>query len=154
MFFLKSFSHTIYISPQTISSNVEGLVKQHLMENVEGKPTAFGFTICVLKTKSISEGYIMLNGFIKFRVEYDALVLNPIKNEVVEAMVVSANKMGYFASVGPLSIFISIHQIPQDTLNSIRINDRIKLRIIGAKSDNNNVYAIGTLNEDYLGLVC
>ncbi|OQS55374.1 transcription initiation factor TFIID subunit TAF5 [Ecytonucleospora hepatopenaei] len=153
MFFKKTFNHTIHISPQMITANVEMLVKQYLATNIEGKCTIYGHTVCVTNINSISEGYILMNGYIKFVVEYDAVVLNPVKNEVLEAPIVSTNKMGYFAAVGPLSVFISIHQIPQNVLNNIKVNDMVRLRIIGTKADNMNVVAIGTLNEDYLGLV-
>ena len=61
--------------------------------------------------------------------------------------------MGYFASVGPLSIFISNYQIPSTTLEEIGNNSVVRLKIIGTKIDSTKVYAIGTLNYDFLGVI-
>lgn len=51
-------------------------------------------------------------GSVEFRIKYRAIVLKPFKNEVVDAVVVTVNKMGFFAEVGPLNIFISNHVLP------------------------------------------
>lgn len=153
MFFTKLFTHTINLSPKYIGPNMHQLVRDYLIENVEGLCTPNGFTISVLKITNISEGFILLNGYTKFRISYEALILNPTKGEVVEAPIVSKTKMGFFASVGPLSIFISTCQIPQQILNSLATNDVVRLRIIGTKIDASKVYAIGTLNEEALGMV-
>ena len=36
------------------------------------------------------------------------------KGEVVDALVTNVNKMGFFATVGPLQIFTSVHLLPVD----------------------------------------
>ncbi|ORD94561.1 RPB7 [Enterospora canceri] len=153
MFMKKVFTQVVNLSPQYIGANMHGLVRQYLIENVEGTCSPHGFTITVVDVRSISEGAIMLNGYTKFRIEYEALVLNPVRGEVVEAPIVSANKMGYFASVGPLSIFISTYQIPAELQNTLAANDTVRLRIIGTKADSEKIYAIGTLKDECLGAV-
>ena len=153
MFFVRVFTHAISLGPQYIGGNMHELVKKHLVENVESTCTPYGFVISVLQIFHISEGFILLNGCVRFHVRYEALVLNPIKGEVLEATIISSNKMGFFAAVGPLSVFISTYQIPNNILNSISINDIVRLRIIGTKIDSTKIYSIGTLNEESLGLV-
>ncbi|KAG7694531.1 hypothetical protein KL930_003849 [Ogataea haglerorum] len=53
-------------------------------------------------------------GYAEFEVKYRAVVWKPFKGEVVDAIVSSVNNMGFFADVGPLSVFISKHLIPKD----------------------------------------
>ena len=153
MFYTKIFKDTIHLNPSNIGGNIDRLVKTYLNQNVEGGCTRSGYTIAVLKIINISEGVILMNGYVRFRIEYEALVLNPVKNEIIEAFIVSTNKMGYFAAVGPLSIFISTYQIPQEISSSLNVNDRVRLRIIGTKADLTSVYAIGTLNDEQLGII-
>lgn len=50
-------------------------------------------------------------GLTSFEVKYKAIVLKPFKNEVMDAVVESVNKMGFFANVGPLQVFVSNHVI-------------------------------------------
>lgn len=75
-----------------------------------------------------------------------------------------------FAEIGPLSCFISHHSIPADMQfcpNSvppcykskdedvvIAAEDKIRLKIVGTRVDATGIFAIGTLMDDYLGLVC
>ncbi|KAL6121156.1 hypothetical protein NUSPORA_01971 [Nucleospora cyclopteri] len=153
MFFVKTFTHTISFSPQFLGPDIYSLVTQYLVNEVEAKSTPFGFTISVLKINQMSDGEILLDGHIKFFVKYEALILNPIKGEVVDAPIVSQNKMGYFASIGPLSIFISTHQVPSQLLTKLSTNTAVRLKIIGTKIDALKVYAIGTLNDDCLGVI-
>ena len=70
---------------------------------------------------------------------------------------------------GPLSCFISRHSIPADMTfdpNSnppcyktsdedmvIQQDDEIRLKIVGTRVDASDIFAIGTLMDDYLGLV-
>lgn len=101
----------------------------------------------------IGEGKILLSGQISFEIEYQAIVLKPVNGEIIDAPIVSSTKMGYFASVGPLSIFISNYQIPHSTLEELENNKIVRLKIIGTKIDSTKVYAIGTLNDDFLGII-
>ena len=40
--------------------------------------------------------------------------VRPFKGEALDAIVKSVNKMGFFAEVGPLDVFVSKHLIPAD----------------------------------------
>lgn len=153
MFYVKRFVHRLTLHPQYIGQNIQFLVQDYLLKKVEGSCTPSGYIISVLRAESMSEGRILLSGHISFQVEYQALVLKPINGEVVDAPIVSCTKMGYFASIGPLSIFISNYQIPQNLLEELGNNSIVRLKIIGTKIDSSKVYAIGTLNDDFLGVI-
>ena len=45
---------------------------------------------------------------------YNAIVFRPFKGEVFDAVVTVVNKLGFFAQVGPLQVFVSKHLIPED----------------------------------------
>jgi len=96
-------------------------------------------------------------------------VFRPFKGEVLEAVVTQVTKAGLFTEIGPLSCFISRHSIPpdmefdpnsnppcyktQDEEVVIQQDDEIRLKIVGTRVDANDIFAIGTLMDDYLGLV-
>lgn len=77
--------------------------------------------------------------------------------------------MGFFAYVGPFQIFISNHHIPNDfrfessavppcylsQKQGMRIatGDTIRVKIFGTRADTNELFAIGSIKEDYLGVL-
>lgn len=94
------------------------------------------------------------------------------QGEVLDAVVTKVNKMGFFAEVGPLPVFVSKHAIPADMIfdqNSnpasyvsqvtdeqpirIRTDSEVRLRIVGTHFDVNEIRAIGTIRDDYLGVI-
>merc|ERR1719387_2964293 len=53
-------------------------------------------------------------GFVTFPIRFTAVVFRPFKGEVLDAVVTTVNKLGFFADVGPLQVFVSKHLIPSD----------------------------------------
>ena len=126
--------------------------------------------IAVTTIDNIGAGMILPSrGFVNYPVKYKAIVFRPFKGEVLDAVVTQVNKVGLFTEIGPLSCFISRHSIPQDMSfdpNSnppcyktadeemvVQQDDEIRLRIVGTRVDASDIFAIGTLMDDYLGLV-
>lgn len=153
MFYIKSFMHKLSLHPQYIGQNIQSLIQEYLYKKVEGICTSSGYIIAVLKIEKISEGKILLSGQISFQIEYQALVLKPNNGEVVDAQIISCTKMGFFANVGPLSIFIYNYQVPQNLFGSLTNGTQVRLRIIGTKINSSKVYAIGSLSDDALGII-
>ncbi|XP_015189403.1 PREDICTED: DNA-directed RNA polymerase II subunit rpb7-like [Polistes dominula] len=154
MFFVKDFVHKIHLSPSYLGPQIQSLIKDYLYKTIEGSCTDSGYVISVLDINNVSEGIISFNGLTTFTIKYKALVLKPYKGEVVEASVVEMNKMGILASVGPLTIFVSNHQIPPDIQDSGLVKEAVvRLKIIGTKIDSSKIYAVGTLNDEYLGII-
>ncbi|CAL4124844.1 unnamed protein product, partial [Meganyctiphanes norvegica] len=104
----------------------------------------------------------------RHQVKYKAIVFRPFKGEVLDAVVTQINKIGLFCEIGPMQCFISRHSIPQDLEfdpNSnppcyksrdeevvIQQDDEIRVKIVGTRVDATDIFAIGTLMDDYLGL--
>lgn len=62
-------------------------------------------------------------GFATFKVAYQAIVCRPYKGEVLDAVVTSVNKMGFFAEAGPLQIFVSNHvSSPHSVWRAVRLH--------------------------------
>ncbi|CAM0137707.1 unnamed protein product [Umbelopsis sp. WA50703] len=87
-----------------------------LYADVEGTCSGrFGYIITVVRIHTIGKGKILPgSGLAEFKVKYQAIVFKPFKGEVVDAVVTTVNKMGFFADVGPLQVFVSSHLIPSD----------------------------------------
>ncbi|ANB12911.1 DNA-directed RNA polymerase II subunit RPB7 [Sugiyamaella lignohabitans] len=135
-------------------------LKNKLLADVEGTCTGqFGYIICVMDGMKIDVGkgrVIPSTGSAEFEVKYRAIVWRPFKGEVVDGIVTNVNKMGVFADVGPLSVFISSHLIPSDmTFNpsanppaytseeqSIEKGSRVRLKIVGVRADVGKMFAM------------
>ena len=110
-------------------------------------------------------------GAVVFSVQYEALLFRPVKNEVVDAVVTDVTQMGFFAFVGPLRVFVSSHQFPPDLNGTeggeftgsawvsgdgqIHLRDGcgVRVRIMGTVVEQGDVSCIGTIDQDFLGLV-
>jgi DNA-directed RNA polymerase II subunit RPB7 len=174
MFFLKTLTHRIVLPPQYFGPGLNEEVQNRLRKEVEGTCHGrFGFIICVLSIKDIGQGKIQDSyGHATFDVKYEAILLKPFNGQVVDAIVGTMNKMGIFADVGPLHVFVSTHSMPSDLKfdtspsaatnpcfvsedQTIKISkgDTIRLRIIGVRIDAKELFTIGTIKEDYLGWI-
>ena len=86
-------------------------INRKLYSDVEGTCTGRnGYIIAVLSISDAGSGTIIPGiGTAEFVVKYTAIVYKPFKGEVVDGQVANVNKMGFFADVGPLQIFVSSH---------------------------------------------
>ena len=94
-------------------------------------------------------------------------MFRPFKNEVLDAKVSNVNEHGFFADVGPLSVFVSKHAMPDDHSfdeqgTSWVSDDRevevkkesgVRLRVMNTDVLVNKIHAIGSIKTDYLGLI-
>lgn len=184
MFFLKEMEHEVTLSPNYFASGLTDLVRYALYRQLEGICNGrHGYIVAILALDSISKGVIRessggllatqgslaLASTATFTVKFKAIVYRPFKGEVVDAIIKTVNKMGFFAEVGPVQIFVSSHLIPSrfsfdvnavpaayisiDQTEMIAVGARIRVRIVGTRVDAAEIFAIGTIKEEYLGLV-
>ncbi|ELK13432.1 DNA-directed RNA polymerase II subunit RPB7 [Pteropus alecto] len=170
MFYHISLEHEILLHPRYFGPNLLNTVKQKLFTEVEGTCTGkYGFVIAVTTIDNIGAGVIQPGrGFVLYPVKYKAIVFRPFKGEVVDAVVTQVNKVGLFTEIGPMSCFISRHSIPSEmefdpnsnppcykTMDEdivIKQDDEIRLKIVGTRVDKNDIFAIGSLMDDYLAM--
>jgi len=171
MFFLKDLSLTLSLHPSFFGPNMRTYLKHKLLSDVEGTCSGqYGYIICVLDHQKIDIGagkIVPGVGLAEFTVKYQAIIFKPFKGEVVDATVTTVNKMGFFADVGPMQIFVSIHLIPPDLKflpdanppnfsNEEQVIEKgamVRVKIMGLRMDVKDIFAIGTIKEDYLGVL-
>lgn len=119
----RQLSHTILLHPSYFGAQLEDYLQQKLYEDVEGTCSGkYGYVdwrwhvltaryiISVVTINDIGEGKVMPStGQARFKCLYTAIVMKPFKGEVVDGKVTQVNKMGFFAMVGPLQVFVSSH---------------------------------------------
>lgn len=111
MFFLKELTHTINLHPQYFGPQIRQFLERRLYDEVEGTCSGrFGYVISVIEIVDIGNGVLLSNtGFAEYKIKYKAIVFKPFKNQVVDGIVTTVNKIGFWADVGPLQVFVSSH---------------------------------------------
>jgi len=174
MFFHIDMEKDLLVLPQHFGPTLKDYLRQKLIDKVEGSCSGrFGFVICVTEIKSIGKGRIREGaGIVTFPMKFAAIVFRPFKGEVLDAKVTVVNKLGFFAEVGPLNVFVSKHLIPSDMRFDqqsnppsyvsqvsdeqpmrVTVASEVRLKLIGTRVDATEIFAIGSIKEDYLGVI-
>jgi DNA-directed RNA polymerase II subunit RPB7 len=173
MFYVKTLEHEIVLEPVHFGPKLKATIVRLLKEEVEGLALAnYGYVVNVIEVPEdqIKSGIIEYDtSNVVFTVKYTALLLRPFINEVLDAVVSQCNPLGFFAFVGPLRIFVSKHSMPEDMFNGydgekdawisddkevvISSGSGVRLKIKGRTVEQGNITAIGTIKDNYLGLV-
>lgn len=169
MYYLKALHHSLKLHPAFFTAHLKEHLKKRLLAEVEGSCSGrFGYIVSVLKITNIDKGKINLSGQAEYHITYLAIVFKPFKGQVVEGIVNTTNKMGFFVDVGPLNVFISTHLIGdgfkfnpnsnppafEDAEDSrIQKGTQVRLKLVGIKADVLQIFAIGSIKEDYLGII-
>lgn len=175
MFYMARLRRDILLDAHFLGSSMIHHVKSKIMDELEGQCLGkYGFVICILdidEQNDIIPGLIDNDtGAANITVWYNAVLLRPFKNEVMDAIVVSASdELGFFCRVGPLQIFVSRHCMPDDMHfnhstgdcwvsedETVEIKDGsiVRLRIIGVSPiDAGKITATGTIKDTFLGQV-
>ncbi|XP_053133917.1 DNA-directed RNA polymerase II subunit RPB7 isoform X2 [Hemicordylus capensis] len=154
MFYHISLEHEILLHPRYFGPNLLNTVKQKLFTEVEGTCTGkYGFVIAVTTIDNIGAGVIQPGrGFVLYPVKYKAIVFRPFKGEVVDAVVTQVNKsIPSEMEFDPNSNPPCYKTVDEDIV--IQQDDEIRLKIVGTRVDKSDIFAIGSLMDDYLGLV-
>ncbi|CCC04953.1 RNA polymerase Rpb7 [Copromyces sp. CBS 386.78] len=167
MFFLHNLERRVTLHPSYFGRNMHELVTTKLVKDVEGTCAGDYYIIAIMDAFDVSEGRILPgNGLAEFTVKYRAVVWRPFKGEVVDAIVFSINPHGFFCQAGPLSIFVSSHLMPEEihfdpnatppqfTNNAdmvIEPGTHVRVKIGGLRTELGEMYAIGSINGDFLG---
>ncbi|KAH6630834.1 RNA polymerase Rpb7 [Chaetomium sp. MPI-SDFR-AT-0129] len=167
MFFLHNLERTVTLHPSYFGRNMHDLVTTKLVKDVEGTCAGDYYVIAVMDTFDVSEGRILPgNGMAEFTVHYRAVVWRPFKGEVIDAIAQTVNPHGFFAQAGPLRLFVSAHLMPDEikydasatpaqfTNNAdmvIEQGTHVRIRIIGMRAEVGDMWAIGSINGDFLG---
>jgi DNA-directed RNA polymerase II subunit RPB7 len=173
MFYVKTLEHEIVLEPIHFGPKLRSTIVRLLKEEVEGLALSnYGYVVNVIEVpeKQIRSDIIAYDsGNVVFFVKYTALLLRPFINEVLDATVSICSPLGFFAFVGPLRVFVSKHSMPEDMMNGfdgdkdawvsddkeiiISSGCGVRLKIKGRTVEQGNITAIGTIKDNYLGLI-
>ncbi|KFG86872.1 putative DNA-directed RNA polymerase II chain Rpb7 [Metarhizium anisopliae] len=124
MFFLYNMERRVTLHPSYFGRNMHELVTSKLLKDVEGTCAGSYYIISIMDTFDISEGRILPgNGLAEFTVGYRAVVWRPFKGETF------TNN--------------------EDTV--IEPGTHVRVKIIGTRTEVGEMWAIGSIKEDYLG---
>jgi len=181
MFYLKTLKHDIALERvHPFGPELHATVVALLKKEVEGLALAkYGY---VIKVQEVAEDQIPseittaapaandnnVPSRMVVTVTYKALLLRPFINEVVDAVVWKCNPLGFLAFVGPMSIYVNQHSMPEDMENGydaekeafiscdgmivISSGCSVRLRIKSRTVEKGNVTANGAFQDDYLGM--
>lgn len=105
----------VVIPPHLLRYNLTNVVQDRLVRKIQGRCTAAdGFIIKLKHIVDIRGGALdHRSGSVNYTVDYVASCLRPEVNDHVKAIVTRVLKMGIFADLGPLSIFIPVTHMPE-----------------------------------------
>lgn len=170
MFYHVSLSKTLDIHPRYFGPRLREVIEDILKSKEEGTCIGkLGYVVCITGLREIGEGLIRPDGtgFATFTVKYDCVLFRPFRGEVLDASVRQVIPSGFIAEAGPLEIFVSNHCIPTDYIyhsadpsfvsadESTRLQEGVdvRLRILSTRIDAAQIACVGTVKEDYLGVI-
>ncbi|KAF2750597.1 DNA-directed RNA polymerase II 19 kDa polypeptide [Sporormia fimetaria CBS 119925] len=167
MFFLKELEKTIQLHPSYFGPLIRKHIHRELLLKEEGSSTGSYTIVTILDTFDISDGIVVPgSGAAEYTVHYKAIVWKPYKNEVVDGVVTSVVRTGFFVDVGSLKAFVSSSMIPSSITfdpnatpqhwtdngdQTIEKGTNVRIKIKGLRHEVDQMFAICTMKEDYLG---
>ncbi len=173
MFYIKKLRRDVLLEPRFCGSRLIDHVKAKLTAELEGSCLGDnGYVIFILdiSNSDIKPGLIDNDsGSVNIEVYFNVILLRPFMNEVVDAIaVMTSDPTGLMFKVGPLQIFVSRHNVPDDvsfdgiSCDSWKSEDGtveivegsiVRLRILGLTIEQGVMSAVGTIREAYLGQI-
>ena len=106
----------ITIPPHQLCYKLQYVIRDTLSRNIRNRCTEKdGFVLDLKRVEKIRGGVLdKRSGSVHYVVDYIAETLRPQIGDVVEAMVTRVFKIGVFADLGPLNIFIPLGRLPAE----------------------------------------
>ena len=170
MFFIAILNQNIFLPACFFDRAIKNKVISSLLSTVEGKRSGhFGVVIIITDLgKNWNSGKLLPGSpSALYNILYRAVTFKAFKGEILDSIVTNVTKLGFFCDAGPLQIFISNQFISFEyefneqkkcfqnrffENNKIQKDISIKTRIIGLREDSHIVQAIGSINENFLGI--
>mmetsp|Transcript_35635 Transcript_35635/g.83360 ORF Transcript_35635/g.83360 Transcript_35635/m.83360 type:complete len:183 (+) Transcript_35635:112-660(+) len=174
MFFVLELFQHLHVEPKYLGPGYHAHIDDLLRQKVEGTMLEkAGMIIAIQSSEALDSGKLQEGtGLILVPMKYRALVMQAFKNEVVDCEVMEVNKLGFFASVGPLRVFVSKSAMPKgwdytedqvgvrgggpaflspDRESLIQRERAVRVRLINVKQDGDKMLAIGSIDGEFLG---
>lgn len=177
MYYVAEGTRDISVHPRYLDSRYDEHIEDTLRQQLESHCTQeLGYVVCVLKILHREKGRIQDGtGMIVIRIKYQAIVFIPHRGLVLDGVVTDVNELGFFTQCGPLKAFVSAGGMPitykyqkasaefhseqkggaegeeAETSTIIHPQSEIRLRLQGVRYDSIRMFAIATIDGDYLG---
>ncbi|CAN6862736.1 unnamed protein product [Brassica oleracea] len=169
MFFHIVLERNMQLNPRFFGRNLRENLVSKLMKDVEGTCSGrHGFVVAITGIESVGNGLVR-NGtaFVTFPVKYQCVVFRPLKGQILEAVVTLVNKAMSISFI-LYDFFFWLHLIPDDTEfqagdipnyttsdGSVKIQKEceVRLKIIGTRVDATEIFCVGTIKDDFLGVI-
>lgn len=138
-------TQSINVSITNIGSNLKEMLEKLIGKKIEGKCIVEGY-IKENSIRLISYSAGMINGdYVKYEIVFECLVCNPVEGMHITCKVKNITKAGIRAESvlepSPVVIFASRdHHLNSESFNTVKIDDVIKVRVIGQRFELNDAY--------------
>jgi len=114
-------------SPPAWAKSSPRVILDVLQEQLEGSiDKEIGIFIAITKVQKIGEGEIVPgDGAVYYDVDFEAVVLRLVLQEVIEGLVVETTSFGAFVSLGPIDAMLHVSQISDEYINYDEKNSRL-----------------------------
>jgi DNA-directed RNA polymerase subunit E' len=155
MYYRVRREEVVRIPPDRLGEDVDELARELTRSTYEGKvATDKSFTLLATNVDRLDEGRIVHgDGAVYQKVAFDAVVLRPQLQEIVDGTICEVMKFGAFIRFGPLDGLLHISQVMddrvdvdvenqrlvgKDTKRDLRRGDRVRARIVAASINERN----------------
>ena len=127
MYYRMKLADKVRVPPRRLGEELEKVILDVLQEQLEGSiDKEIGIFIAVTRVLDIGDGEIVPgDGAVYYDVEFEAVVLRLILQEVVEGLVVETTSFGAFVSLGPIDAMLHVSQISDEYINYDEKNSRL-----------------------------
>jgi DNA-directed RNA polymerase II subunit RPB7 len=111
----KKLQAHVSIPPHSLRYNLQFVIQDRLERSVRGKCTEEnGFILQMKRITEVKGGLLdKKTGTVHYNVDFIAQTLRPQVGDIIEAVVTKVFKIGVFADLGPLNIFIPLSRMPE-----------------------------------------
>jgi len=127
MYYKMKLSDKVRVPPHRLGEALDKVILDVLQEQLEGSiDKEIGIFIAVTKVLSIGEGELIPgDGAVYYDVDFEALVLRLLLQEVTEGLVVETTSFGAFVSLGPIDAMLHVSQISDEYISFDEKNSRL-----------------------------
>ena len=169
MFYKVVTSRTITLHPKYFGRHLEQMLLGKLNSEVAGACLGpDGYCIAIIRLLGREPGKLQeATGLGIFKVKYEAIMMRPFRNEIIDAEVTICSEQGFFAEAGPIGIFVHSLQMPEEYRDNfsvdkaswksneedteIRQSSGVRLRILNIQMKEGKYNCIATMKGKYLG---
>jgi DNA-directed RNA polymerase subunit E' len=158
----------IRVPPNLLGKNIKKAVKQSIINELEGVlDPKEGLLLLLIEVKKIGDGVIIPgDGAVYYDTVFTMIAYQPMVQELVEGTITEIAEFGAFVKIGPIEGLIHKSQVMddfisysntgtlagRDTKRVVKVNDKIKARVIAANLKNLQTAKVGlTMRQEGLG---